>query len=58
MKILKTIGKTLRVLTLILLLTSIGLQWDKFLQYLFAIVAIMIWGASGYLEGLADGEEE
>lgn len=58
MKILKIIGKTLRVLTLILLLNSIGLQWNKFLQYLFAIVAIMIWGASGYLEGLTDGEEE
>ena len=58
MKILRSIGMILRVLTLILLLSSIGLHWDEFLQYLFAIVAIMIWGASGYLEGLADGEEE
>ena len=58
MKTVKGIGKALRIITLILLLNAISLQWSGFLQYLFALVAVLTWGASGYLEGLADRKEE
>ena len=58
MKTTKSIGKALRIITLALLLSAISLQWNGFLQYLFALVAVLTWGASGYLEGLADREEK
>lgn len=58
MKTIEGIGKAMRIITLILLLSAISLQWSVFLQWLFALVAVLTWGASGYLEGLTDGEEE
>ena len=58
MKTVKGIGKALRIITLILLLNAISLQWSGFLQYRFALVAVLTWGAAGYLEGLADRKEE
>lgn len=58
MKTTEAIGMALRIITLTLLLDAISLQWNGFLQYLFAFVAVLTWGASGYLEGLADRKEE
>lgn len=58
MKTIEGIGKAMRIITLALLLSAISLQWNGFLQYLFALVAVLTWGASGYLEGLTDGEKE
>lgn len=53
----KHVKKFFRIAALFILLFSISSGWHWVAQYILAVVAVLTWGATAYVEGLEDGDK-